>query len=109
MQTDLITVARKLNKTCAIILVAMMTALTVTPAFAVSQTTTLVVSNMTCSACPITVKKALFGVHGVEKVAIDLDKREAVVTFDDAQTTVKALTTATGNAGYPSKVVQVRK
>ena len=63
MQTNLITVARKLNKTCAIILVAMMTALTVTPAFAVSKTTTLVVSNMTCSACPITVKKALFGVH----------------------------------------------
>ncbi|MDD2719817.1 MAG: mercury resistance system periplasmic binding protein MerP [Gallionella sp.] len=85
----------------------MMTALTVTPAFAVSSTTTLAISNMTCSACPITVRKALFGVHGVEKVAINLDKKEAAVTFDDAQTTVKALTTATENTGYPSKAVGV--
>lgn len=107
MQTNLITVARKLNKTCAIILVAMMTALTVTPAFAVSKTTTLVVSNMTCSACPITVKKALFGVHGVEKVSINLDKKEAAVTFDDAKTNVKALTKATEDAGYPSKLVVI--
>lgn len=109
MQTSLITVTRKLNKTCAIILVTMMTALTVTPVFAVSKTTTLVVSNMTCSACPITVKKALFGVQGVEKVSINLDKKEASVTFDDAKTNVKALTKATGDAGYPSQVVGMRK
>jgi mercuric ion binding protein len=33
-----------------------------------------------------------------------LDKLEAVVTFDDAKTTVAALTTATKDAGYPSTV-----
>ncbi len=74
------------------------------PAWATTQTATLAVSNMTCSACPITVRKALFGVHGVEKVAINLDKKEAAVTFDDAQTNVNALTKATGDAGYPSHV-----
>lgn len=100
-----ITVARKPNKTFAIIIAAMMTALTITPAFAVSRTTTLVVSNMTCSACPITVRKALFGVQGVEKVTINLDKKEAAVTFDDAKTNVKALAKATEDAGYPSRVV----
>lgn len=64
---------------------------------------------MTCSACPITLKKAIFGVHGVEKAAINLQRREATVTFDDAQTTVMALTKATEEAGYPSKIMVVRK
>lgn len=108
MQTNLTTVDRNLKQTCAIILVAIMTALTAIPAFAVSKTTTLAVSNMTCSACPITVKKVLFGVHGVEKVTINLDKKEAFVTFDDAKTNVQALTKATENAGYPSHAVGVR-
>lgn len=106
-QASLIKVARKLNKTFAISLALMMTALPVHPAFAVSKTATLAVSNMTCSACPITVRKVLFGVHGVEKVAFILDRKEAAVTFDDAQTTVDALTKATEEAGYPSQVVGV--
>lgn len=104
-QTNLIAVARKLNQTLAIILATVMTALPVSPAFAASRSVTLAVSNMTCSACPITVKKALFGVHGVEKVDINFDKKEAAVAFDDARTNVKALTKATENAGYPSHVV----
>lgn len=41
---------------------------------------------MTCSACPITVKKAIFKVEGVSKVDVGFEKREAVVTFDDAKT-----------------------
>lgn len=108
-QTSLKKVARKFNKFFAIILAAMLTALPVHPAFAVSKTATLAVSNMTCSACPITVRKALFGVHGVEKVAINLDRKEAAVTFDDDKISVKALTKATEDAGYPSKVVGVRQ
>jgi mercuric ion binding protein len=106
---NLVTVARKLKNNCTIILIAMMTALMVTPAFAVSKTTTLLVSNMTCSACPITVKKALFGVRGVEKVTINLDKKEAFVTFDDAKTDVRALAKATEDAGYPSQIVGMHK
>lgn len=108
-QTSRATVSRKLNKLFAIIVSAMMTALPVHSAFAASRSVTLAVSNMTCSACPITVRKALFGVHGVEKVAINLDKKEAAVTFDDAQTTVNAITKATEDAGYPSKVVEVHQ
>jgi mercuric ion binding protein len=59
---------------------------------------------MTCAACPITVKKAISKVAGVEKTEISFEKREAVVTFDDATTNVEALTKATENAGYPSTV-----
>ncbi|MBA3949949.1 MAG: mercury resistance system periplasmic binding protein MerP [Acidobacteria bacterium] len=74
------------------------------PTWAGPRTVTLDVPGMTCSACPITVKKALTKVDGVRKVDVDFEKREAVVTFDDAKTTVAALTKATKDAGYPSTV-----
>ena len=74
------------------------------PSWAATKTVVLSVSKMTCAACPITVKKALNKVAGVEKVEISFEKREAIVTFDDAKTTPEALTKATTDAGYPSTV-----
>lgn len=74
------------------------------PAWAATQTVTLSVTGMTCAACPITIKKALNKVEGVEKIEINLEKKEALITFDDAKTTVEALLEATKNAGYPSTV-----
>lgn len=68
------------------------------------KTVTLAVPGMNCSACPITVKKALVQVSGVSKVDMNLGKRQAAVTFDDARTSVAALTKATTDAGYPSTV-----
>lgn len=84
-------------------IVALSTALGA-PAFAATKTVTLSVSNMTCAACPITVKKALSKVDGVEKTEVSYENKEAVVTYDDAKTNVEALTKATANAGYPSDV-----
>lgn len=74
------------------------------PAWAAPKTVTLAVPGMTCSTCPITVKKALTKVTGVTKVDVNLDKLQAVVTFDDVKTTIAALTKATTDAGYPSTV-----
>jgi periplasmic mercuric ion binding protein len=74
------------------------------PAWAATQTVTLSVPGMDCAACPITVKKALTKVQGVEKVEVTFEKKQAVVTYDDAKTNVEALTKATENAGYPSSV-----
>lgn len=75
-----------------------------TPAWAATKTVTLSVPGMTCAACPITVKKALAKVAGVETAKVSFERREAVVTFDDARTNVQALTKATENVGYPSTV-----
>lgn len=86
-----------------IILLALSAALSA-PAWAATQTTTLSVPGMTCATCPITLKKALNKVEGVEKIEVNLEKKEALVTFDDAKTTVEALLEATKNAGYPSTV-----
>lgn len=71
-------------------------------AFSSPKTVTLSVPGMNCEACPITIKKALQKVEGVEKVAVTFEPKEAVVTFDDTKTTVGKLTEATANAGYPS-------
>ena len=68
------------------------------PVWAATQTVTLSVPGMTCAACPITVKKALSKVEGVSKTAVSFEKLEAVVTFDDAKTSVQALTKATADA-----------
>jgi mercuric ion binding protein len=69
---------------------------------AANKTVTLRVPGMTCSACPVTVKKALQNVKGVEKVVATFEPKEAVVTFDDSKTTLDKLREATANAGYPS-------
>lgn len=76
----------------------------VATAHAAPQTVTLDVPGMTCAACPITVKKAISKVDGVSKVEVSYEKRQAVVTFDDAKASVQQLTQATENAGYPSTV-----
>ena len=84
-------------------LVALIAALAA-PVWAAPQTVTLSVPGMTCSACPLTVKLALNKVPGVSKTDVSFEKREAIVTYDDAKTTVAALTSATAGAGYPSTV-----
>ena len=83
----------------AIVVLAAMAA----PAWAETKTVTLSVPGMDCAACPITIKKALDKVPGVSKVEASLEKKEAVVTFDDRQASVALLTKATADAGYPSK------
>jgi mercuric ion binding protein len=75
-----------------------------TVSWATTRTVTLAVPGMTCPTCPITIKKSLEKVTGVEKTAVNFDKREALVTFDDQKTTTGALTQATTNVGYPSTV-----
>ena len=75
---------------------------TTTFAFAEPQTVTLSVPGMDCAACPITIKKALGKVEGVAKVEVSFEKKQAIVTFDNAKTNLAKLTQATANAGYPS-------
>ena len=75
---------------------------TAAPVWAATQRVTLSVPGMTCPACPFTIKTALSRVAGVRDVTVSFDKKEATVTFDDAKTTVKALTKATADAGFAS-------
>jgi periplasmic mercuric ion binding protein len=75
----------------------------VSQAFAGEKTVTLVVENMTCPACPYIVEKSLAAVPGVSKVDVSFADKTAIVTFDDSQTNIARLTSATADAGYPSQ------
>jgi mercuric ion binding protein len=80
------------------------TMLICTTGHAATRATTLSVPDMTCTACPITVKKVLSRIPGVTEVSVNIEKRQVTVVFDDTKTTVDALTGATADAGYPSTV-----
>lgn len=67
-----------------------------------TETVTLVVKNMTCEICPITVKKALEKVPGVRGVKVDFEKKMATMTFDPDKASPEILVKATTEAGYPS-------
>jgi len=71
-------------------------------AIAATQTVVLTIPTMDCATCPITIRTALMRVAGVSKAKVSYDRREARVTFDDARTTIGALTKATADVGYPS-------
>ena len=91
------------------LLAGLMLAILAVPAVAAIKTVTLSVPGMNCATCPITVKKALGKVDGVSKTDVNLEKRAAVVTFDDTRTNLEALTRATGDAGYPSTLAEEKK
>lgn len=71
---------------------------------AATQSATFVVENMTCALCPVTVKKAMEKVTGVQSVQIDFTAKTATVAFDPSVTTADAIAAASTNAGYPASV-----
>jgi periplasmic mercuric ion binding protein len=73
-------------------------------ALAAERTVTMNVENMTCAACPITVRAAMKAVPGVKDVRVDYASKTAVVVFDDTQTTPDAMADASRLAGFPAKV-----
>jgi mercuric ion binding protein len=79
------------------------------PSFAVQRKVTLIVPGMNCSACRVTLNKALKKVTGVEQVGIVLEQKLIIVTYDDLKTNVEALIKATTDAGYPSQTRKVQK
>jgi len=82
-----------------------MIALSSAVASAAERTVTLAVENMYCDACPYIVKQSLAKIPGVEKVVVSFEQKTATVTYDDQKTAPDALTSATTQAGYPSKLV----
>jgi mercuric ion binding protein len=81
------------------------TFLSTSAALAGEKIVTLKVDGMTCASCPYQVKAALKKVEGVESATVSIETSEAVVSFDDSQTSVASLTEATTNAGFPSEII----
>jgi len=63
-------------------------------------TATLKIQGMTCNHCVMRVAKALKGTAGVQDAQVDLQKAQAVVTYDDAKVSLDNLSFAVVEAGY---------
>jgi periplasmic mercuric ion binding protein len=64
------------------------------------------VSGMTCSLCPITVRKALERVPGVLEAKADFDAKRAEAKYDPDKVSPETLAAAVTKAGFPAKVKQ---
>jgi mercuric ion binding protein len=85
-----------------LVFAALTTSVLATSAAFAADMVTLVVKNMYCADCPFVVRKSLEAVPGVVKVTVSYKDKTAVVMYDDSKVDLKALMTATTNAGYPS-------
>ena len=63
-------------------------------------TATIKVQGMTCNHCSMRVVKALKAVPGVQDANVDLQKAEAVVTYDAAAITQEKIAKTITDAGY---------
>lgn len=75
------------------------------PAHATEQTVSMSIEKMTCALCPVTVRKAMERVDGVQEVKVNFDTKTAVVTFDDSKTTAADVAQASTDVGYPATPV----
>lgn len=65
-----------------------------------NKTITIKLNSMQCDMCVEKVTEAINSVEGVEKVSVDLDKKNATVTFNSDVTSKKAIEKAITAAGY---------
>ena len=103
--------SKKSTATTAMSLVLLAFAFGIMPTAVLAETRSvnLIVPTMDCGMCPITVRKALENLDGVEQAKVDFDDKTARVIFDDAKVSVERLMQATKNAGYPSEVIEASK
>ena len=88
------------------IAIAVALILTASPALAAEQTVHMHVENMTCAACPITVRTAMERVPGVKDVKVDLESATATIVFDDARASADTIAEASRLAGFPASILE---
>jgi len=69
------------------------------------MTASFTIEKMTCDTCPISVRKAMKRVDGVETVKVDFETKVAVVTYDADITTAAEIAAASTDVGYPATQV----
>jgi len=90
-----------------IILTALLFSVFVIPtrhALAKEATTVLRVSGMTCSSCPITIRRRLLKIKGVHKAVVKMKTATATVTYEDTEARPSAIAGAITKLGYPAEV-----
>lgn len=60
----------------------------------------LKVPDVTCHHCVSAIEGAVGALGGVERVKVDLDRKEVGVSFDDAETSLEKIVEAINGEGY---------
>ncbi|MEO8349272.1 MAG: heavy-metal-associated domain-containing protein [Acidobacteriota bacterium] len=84
----------------SILLVAALALLLAWPLQAETKTATFEVSGWTCASCASATRIALKKLDGVQDVKTDPEKKEALVTYDDAKVTPDRMVQAIAKLGY---------
>lgn len=89
------------------IIIFLIIALSLIPVVYVSadQTVVMELKGMTCSLCPLAVKKSISSVEGVKDIEVSYEKGKAWLTVEDSVTD-KSLSDAIRKAGYGVKVIE---
>ena len=82
---------------------ALVLALGLATAFAATKTATIRVSGMKCGSCSSSVAKALKATAGVQDVAVNYEKGEAVITYDDEKVTEAKLREVINGTGFKAE------
>jgi copper chaperone len=61
---------------------------------------TIKVEGMSCGHCVMRVKKAIEGVEGVRKADVDLQKKQAIVEYEEGKANLEKVKAAIKEAGY---------
>ena len=69
-------------------------------ALAVTKKSTIRIEGMKCSKCTGSVEKALKATQGVEKVEVNLERKEVVVEYNDEQVTEAKLREVINATGF---------
>jgi copper chaperone CopZ len=69
-------------------------------ALAITKKSTIRIDGMMCSKCTASVAKALKATKGVESVEVNLEKKEAVVQYDDEKVTEAQLREVINATGF---------
>jgi len=72
--------------------------------WAKEQTVHMHVSGMTCGICPISVRHRVLQMQGVHSVHVDINKAQAVITYEDSQQSPQAMADAITTLGYPTQI-----
>ena len=65
-----------------------------------TETASVKLPSMVCGTCKKNIEKAVYRVDGVKEVAVDVDKKEATITFVSFQTNLQTIERAINDSGY---------
>ncbi len=70
---------------------------------------TFAVENMSCPACPITVRKVMSRVDGVVNIEVDFKTKTATATYDPARATPQDIAAASTDVGFPATLIDTER